>query len=638
MLKVRRYSKNPILKPNPHQAWEKEGAFNGCPVKIGKKIFLLYRAVSVSHYHAAANTEFKVSDIGIAESNDGKFFKNRAKFIVPEELWEKFGCEDPKVTKLDGKYYIFYTALSKYPFDASGIKVGLAISPDLKKIEKKHLITPFNAKAMALFPERIDGKLWAILTPNTDTPPSHIALARFSSMNEMLDKNYWEKWYSRLYEHSLKLQRNPDDQVELGAPPIKTKQGWLIIYSHIRKYYSAQKIFGVEAALLSLKNPSVIIAKTYMPIMLPEEAYELYGAVPNVIFPTGALIHGQELFIYYGAADTTCAIASVKLSDLVNYILTASRDVQIKFTRAKENPILEPIKSHSWEAQAVFNPAAVYEAGKVHMIYRAMSEDNISVLGYASSKDGIHFDERLDMPIYVPREVFEMKRNPGGNSGCEDPRITKIGELFYMCYTAFDGQNPPRVALTSISVKNFLAKKWEWTKPVLISPPECDDKDAAVFPGKVGGKYLIFHRMGNDIDINLSSRLDFSGETWLEETIWLERRVGLWDSRKVGIAAPPIETKSGWILLYHGVSDTSGKYRIGAALLDLKNPVKILARADYPVFEPDADYEKAGIVPNVVFPCGAVLIGKTIFMYYGGADQVIGVATVNVRELLKLLR
>jgi len=91
-------------------------------------------------------------------------------------------------------------------------------------------------------------------------------------------------------------------------------------------------------------------------------------------------------------------------------------------------------------------------------------------------------------------------------------------------------------------------------------------------------------------------------------------------------------------LLYHGVSETSDTYRVGAVLLDLKNPAKILARTDYPVFEPETEYEKVGIVPNVVFPCGAVLIDKTIFMYYGGADKVIGVATLELKNLLKLLR
>ena len=638
MLKIKRYAKNPILKPDPHQAWEKEGVFNGCPVRLGKKIALLYRAVSTPHYHAAAGIEFKVSDIGVAMSIDGLHFKSREKFIVPEEPWEKFGCEDPRVTKFEGKYYIFYTALSNYPFSASGIKVGLAISPDLKKIEEKHLITPFNAKAMALFPERIGGKIWAALTPNTDLPPSQIALASFNSIEEMLKPEYWEAWYEHLDKHSLKLQRTRDDQVELGSPPVKTEYGWLVIYSHIKRYHSAQKIFGVEAFLLSLQDPTIITARTYLPIMLPEEEYELYGAVPNVVFPSGALIRSEELLIYYGAADTTCCVALVNLADLANHMLMASQNVQIKFTRAKENPVLEPVKSHPWESKAVFNPAAIYEAGKVHLVYRAMSEDNTSVFGYASSQDGAHFNERLPNPIYVPRESFEMKLTPGGNSGCEDPRITKIGDLFYMCYTAFDGQHSPRVALTSISVKNFLEKRWKWARPVLISPPDYDDKDAAIFPERVNGKYLIFHRLGNDMDIHFSPHLDFDGHTWLEETVWFQRRHGLWDDKKVGIASPPLKIKAGWILLYHGVSGTSGKYRVGAALLDLKNPAKILGRTDYPVFEPEAEYEKTGIVSNVVFPCGAVLLDKTIFMYYGGADKVIGAATLDVGNLLKLLR
>jgi len=214
-----------------------------------------------------------------------------------------------------------------------------------------------------------------------------------------------------------------------------------------------------------------------------------------------------------------------------------------QLSRAKENPIIAPLKNHPWEAKAAFNPGALYEDGKVHILYRAMSEDNTSVFGYAASADGIHIDYRHSEPVYEPRESFEQKLVPGGNSGCEDPRLTKIKDTVYMLYTAFDGKHPPRIALTSISLKNFLAQVWDWTKPVLISPPEFDNKDACVFPEKVKGKYLIFHRFGNNIDITLTPSLDFDGKTWLEEHIWLSPRRGMWDSLKVGIAAPPIKQK-----------------------------------------------------------------------------------------------
>jgi len=204
-----------------------------------------------------------------------------------------------------------------------------------------------------------------------------------------------------------------------------------------------------------------------------------------------------------------------------------------------------------------------------------------------------------------------------------------------MYYTSFDGKNPPRIALTSILEKDFLNQKWNWSKPILISAPNFDNKDACLFPEKINEKYMIIHRSGNDIDLAFYSSLD-KKENWLEEYRWISPRRGWWDGKKVGAAAPPIKTKEGWILFYHGVSN-EGIYRVGAILLDLDNPKKIIARTDEPLFEPEMPYEKEGQIPNVVFPCGAVLIDKKIFMYYGGGDSVVGVATINLKDLLKRL-
>ena len=111
----------------------------------------------------------------------------------------------------------------------------------------------------------------------------------------------------------------------------------------------------------------------------------------------------------------------------------------------------------------------------------------------------------------------------------------------------------------------------------------------------------------------------------------------MWDSRKVGVGAPPIKTKAGWVLFYHGISDEDGVYRVGAILLDIKDPTKIIARSDRPIFEPETDYEKKGQISNVVFPCGAVLIDETFYVYYGGGDGVVGVATIKSMKLIKNL-
>jgi len=634
---VKRSEENPLLFPNKANSWEAEAVFNGCPVRKGKTLHLLYRALSAMHYHSGTGIQMNISDIGKAISSDGIHFKNRERFIFPEHDWERFGCEDPRVTHLGGKYYIFYTALSNHPPSGDGIKVGLAISKDLKKVDSKHLITPFNAKAMALFPEKIDGKMAAILTPNTDQPPSKIGLAFFNSESDMWSEDYWKEWYGSLDSHTLPLQRKVQDQIEVGAPPIKTEDGWLILYSYIRNYFSDNKIFGIEAVLLDLKDPHKIIGRTHSPILIPEEQYELYGMVPDVIFPSGAILKDKNTVdLYYGAADSTICVASINLKRLMIELKPNSSKI-VRLERAIKNPILTPRDKNAWESRAVFNPAAVLLNNEVHILYRAMSKDNTSVMGYAKSRDGICIVERDSKPAYVPREGFEAKRIPDGNSGCEDGRITKVGNKLYMCYTAYNGVDAPRIALTSIKTKDFLDKKWStWTTPVLISPPGHDNKDACVFPQKLGDKHLIFHRMGTGIDIAFVNDLDNFDEVWLEERQWLEPREGFWDGVKIGIASPPIKTAKGWVLLYHGISAEDHHYRVGAVLLDLKNPVIIKSRTRMPIFEPETEYEKTGQVGNVVFPCGSVVIKGILYVYYGGGDSVVGVATIPMKKLLSI--
>jgi beta-1,2-mannobiose phosphorylase / 1,2-beta-oligomannan phosphorylase len=637
MITLKRNHENPVLKPNYKQSWEAEAVFNGSPIRKNDQIFLLYRAQSMPHYHASADMQMSISDIGIASSTDGVHFGDRKRFVVPEEAWESFGCEDPRITKIDDTYYIFYTALSKYPFTAEGIRVGLAISKDLKTISEKHLVTPFNAKAMGLFSEKINGKFCAILTADTDQPPATIGIAMFDKEEDMWSQDFWDEWYVDKHKHALDLQLHPEDHIEVGAPPIKTDKGWLFIYSYIRQYHSDNKLFTIEAALLDLNDPTKIIGRTKYPMLFPEREYEEYGMVPNIVFPSGAMIDKDELLVYYGAADTTVCLATTPLAPLLE-LLACGGAKRVLTQRSKTNPILTSRNGVDWEINGVFNPAAIYLDNKVHIVYRAMSSDNTSTFGYASSVDGLIINERLSEPIYKPRETFEKKLVSGGNSGCEDPRISKIGDQLYMFYTAFDGKHPPRIAMTSIFENDFIQKKWNWKKPMLISPPEFDNKDACVLPEKILDKYMIFHRFGNDIDIALVSDLEFSGEKFLEERRWMYPRKGIWDSLKIGISAPPIKTNDGWVLLYHGVSEEDHHYRVGAVLLDLNDPSKIIGRTDEPILEPEESYEKEGVVSNVVFPCGAVVIDDTLYIYYGGGDLVTGVATISMKILVEYLK
>ena len=160
--------------------------------------------------------------------------------------------------------------------------------------------------------------------------------------------------------------------------------------------------------------------------------------------------------------------------------------------RYDKNPILKPVKGHPWESKRVFNCAAVYEEGKVHLIYRAQGEDEVSRLGYASSSDGYHIEERLDSPIFSPMHHFE-------ESGCEDPRLTRIRDNYYMCYTAYgktrrwyrtDKARLAQVGITSISVDDFLNRRWIWGKR-MYPLPLVDSKNCILFPRKFKGKYTI---------------------------------------------------------------------------------------------------------------------------------------------------
>ena len=316
------------------------------------------------------------------------------------------------------------------------------------------------------------------------------------------------------------------------------------------------------------------------------------------------------------------------------------------------NPILLPIESHRWESKAAFNPAALYDSGRVHLLYRAIGDTDVSMLGYASSPDGFNFDERLDEPAYLPREPWEgagpqtltsPQASPyasGGGfaGGCEDPRMTKIGERVYLTYVAYSGFSHPRSALSSITLEDFRAKRWRWQRPVLISPPDIIDKNACLFPERVGGKYVIFHRVFPDILIDYRDSLDFDSEHFLTGQQHIGPRPDYWDSRKVGAGAPPLLTERGWLLIYHAVDNREpGRYKIGAMLLDRQQPSMVLARTARPLLSPDASYENEGWKAGVAYPCGAVILNGTLFVYYGAADQTVCLATMPLRTLLEEL-
>jgi len=283
------------------------------------------------------------------------------------------------------------------------------------------------------------------------------------------------------------------------------------------------------------------------------------------------------------------------------------------------NPILKPIRSHKWESRYVFNPATIMLDGRFHIFYRAMGEDMISRIGYASSEDCYHIDERLPYPVFEPVTSLEK-------FGCEDPRLSIIEDECVMTYTAYG--DIYQIAITTIPVEYILEKKWEWGERIFPFP-NVKNKNAVLFPRKIDRQYVMLHRLEPDIHIAFSDDLS----KWKCSEKVMSPRLDYWDSMKIGSASPPIELDLGWLLIYHGVDDRR-VYRLGTAILDKENLGRVIYRAEKPILEPEADYERFGLVPNVVFSCGSVLTGDKLVVTYGGADTVVGVATFSVKDII----
>lgn len=398
------------------------------------------------------------------------------------------------------------------------------------------------------------------------------------------------------------------------------------------------------SALFDKKDPTKLLWRSNKPVWEQPEDWQGKEVVPvGVVELNGQILSYWQVIGegFYGV------IYSLYNSGEGLHI----KNISLNLDKVDHNPILSPNSEHHWEAFTTLNPAAIYADGKVHLMYRAQGYDYISVLGYASSSDGYHIDHRHSEPAYTGRVSFEIKQDEaptlmtqmymsgGGYGGCEDPRMTVIDDRIYMTYVAFDGIHPQQIALTSIKLDDFLNHRFLWERPVLISPPGVVDKNACIFPEKVNGKYVIMHRIYPDILIDFVDTLDFDGTWWLKGEYKIKPRPNMWDSRKIGAGAPPIRTKDGWLLIYQSVGNQDpGKYKIGAMLLDLKDPTKVLHRANAPILEPDEHYENNGFKAGVAYPCGAVVIDGTLFVYYGAADSYVCLATANLDDFLAELQ
>ncbi len=329
----------------------------------------------------------------------------------------------------------------------------------------------------------------------------------------------------------------------------------------------------------------------------------------------------------------------------------------MKLERYAGNPILEP-RGDGWESLETYNPAAIHMDGKIHLLYRATGEfvQYISRLGHAVFDENLNLVDRFDEPCFLPDlELWERS--------VEDARLTALEGRLYMTYVITPTPCPPysvrrrlgmpvvpqartRISLAEVTCESG---RMSFQRLGIITPYGSNQRDTVLFPEKIGGQYAALHRPSSwigpgyptDIPGIWFAYLEY-GQGYPAPTVRMHghklvmKSEQPWEARKIGAGPPPVKTKEGWLLIYHGV-DQNKVYQAGAALLDLEEPWKVIARTPEPILEPEEEYERVGDVPNVVFPEGAVVIGEKLLVFYGGADVVCCAASVRLDEFVDYL-
>lgn len=310
--------------------------------------------------------------------------------------------------------------------------------------------------------------------------------------------------------------------------------------------------------------------------------------------------------------------------------MTTDREL---FRRHPANPIL---KAEDWPypVNSVFNPAAARLAdGTTVVLARVEDLRGISHLTAARSANGVDGWTVDPLPLLAPTAGVVSEQ-----WGFEDPRVVFVPELGHWVITC-TAYGPAGPAVYLATTKDFRSVEGGGIVR------QADDKNAALLPNRIDGKWVLFHRPRNEFggrraEILLSRSPDLV--SWsAPEQVLSPREGAWWDSMRIGLGPPPLRTPQGWLLVYHGVRDTvaGSIYRVGLALLDLEEPTRLLHRLPQWILGPLAPYEREGDVPNVVFPCGLVHVERTdeVRLYYGAADTTVCLATAQLGDLLTAL-
>jgi predicted GH43/DUF377 family glycosyl hydrolase len=331
----------------------------------------------------------------------------------------------------------------------------------------------------------------------------------------------------------------------------------------------------------------------------------------------------------------------------------------MKLTRYQANPILSPDSRNAWESFVTTNPGAWYdqESKQVTLLYRAAGADaeHRIYFGMASSNNGYDFKRVSDEPVFAPSD-------DGFDAGCvEDPRIVRMGDYFYITYASrpfppghywkrpkdkpyHPPQCPPdfpRILRDNATSSGLAITKdfKTFIRAGSLSRPTLDDRDVILFPEKINGKYVMIHRPmewhGPEYGTEHPAMWIATGDDLLalRDEKFLAKGKYDWENGKIGGNTPPVKTQHGWLTLYHAVGRDK-HYRLGAMLLDLNDPSKVLHRTPDWLIQPEKDYELDGPYNGCIFPCGKVVIDNTLFVYYGAADKYVALATCSLKQLL----
>lgn len=673
-----------------------------------KKFYLFYSAPPTKKEAFQVDRSPDGLDFSLYEDSAEIKIKGRKKENIKN-------CRDFRVAEAEGIYFLTYKVISKNQPCLCG-----AISSDLISWERTGMIArPAEA---------------GMLVPNFKYKDNFVLY--FGEKSAIVGKSLDLKTWKVLGGPVTQLTGGRENlRMKIGSLAV-TEEGILMIYYQFKRRAVLSEGFRLKAALFDKENPVKLLWDKV--VWEGTSQWKKKG-----ISTIGTLLIGNKLISYW--QDGRGQVFALHFP----YFRTILQEIKPVFispiiNKFKNNPILAPIIHHLWESKAVFNPTAFYDEGKVHIVYRAVGDNDVSTLGYASSKDGVTIEKRRKHPIYVPTQPFEgseymarshrlqvkkykrLANSPyvsgPGIGGCEDPRMTKLEGRVYITYAAFNGYEQARSAFTSISAEDFQNERWNWAKPTLMTAKPTvwgtGSKNACFLSEKINGKYVIMHRFWPNILIDYVDSLDFGeGKKFLRtgkliplpEDMWekgrfsiggavpletdsgwlviygtrtsstetrydigirlldkgntkkiladyinidnpnaveflenegiITPRAHMWDSAKIGIGAPPIKIDEGWLLIYQSVGyHDSSRYKAGAMLLDIDNPAKVLHRSSRPILEPNERYENEGHKAGIVYPCGAVIKEKELFVYYGGADTVACVGHANIDEFLDQLK